>query len=155
MKLLGAVLLLCSGVGLTFLLITRQRRIYLQTAALAQLLEFTRGAVKNYAMPMGDILSSCDGELLWRCGCGERRPKSFSELAETCCISDAESRRILSEFAYDFGRVGRAEQAERCAEYSRAMEKRREQLGAEESGRKKLIAAVVLSLTLMALILLM
>ena len=145
-----------SGIGLSALLVHREETALRRVSALIRLLEFVGSSVRHYSMSAPEILSRCDGELLFLCGFndGGDRPESFLDLAERCDIPDDESARIFSEFAESFGRAYRAEQASRCDGYIARLAEREAILRDTLPARRRMTIALGISITLALVILL-
>lgn len=110
----------------------------MQSEALARLLEFLRLQVECFALPVGEILSRVDRELLF--GCGWRReepPRSLSELFGAASSLDKESRRILGELALSFGKGYREEQVRLCDGAERQLRAHTERLRQSLEGKKR------------------
>ena len=145
-----------SGLGLSMLLIYREELALRRVNALIRFFEFVRSSVRHYSMSASEIIRRCDGELLFLCGLadGEDRPESFLDMAERCDIPDGEAEKIFSEFARDFGKAYREEQAAKCDGYIARLTDRERKLGEELPSRRKMIIGLGISLTLILVILL-
>ena len=146
-----------SGLGLSALLVYREETAVRRVGALVRFLEFVGSSVRHYSMSASEILSGCDGELLFLCGLndGGDRPESFPEMAERCEIPDDESARIFMEFAEGFGRSYREEQAAKCDGYIARLAEREGVLRDALPSRRKMIIVLGVSITLAIVILLM
>ena len=155
-KIIGIMLVCFSGLWLSGSLISREKEKAERTSSLARLAEEAGRAVENYSMTASEILRAMGEDLMRSCGYSlEGIPSSFSELCDNCDIPDEESRRIFSEFAKDFGKNYRGREAQKCNECAARLKERGEKLAVELSAKKKLISCVCISLSLLAVILLL
>lgn len=138
-KLLGAGLLILAGWSLGKRLCAEERRRLEQTREAVALLHYIRSQIDTFLLPMGDILRSCDFELLKGCGV-ETAGISSENIASRCeSLLDVETRRVLTGY---FGRAGRGDRTaelERCDGCIKALETRRQVLEGEYSRRCRLI----------------
>ena len=110
-----------------------------QTDKLIKFIKYVRNQVECYGLPSGEILRSCERELLEGCGFFNcKRDLGFDMLASECDIYDAESSRIFREFLLGFGRSYREEQIKECDRSIEALSERREALYSELPKKKKL-----------------
>ncbi len=147
MNVVGACLLVFSGLLAAFLLCNAEGKKLSEAVALLSVFEHAKNSVENYSMPAGEILRNVGMEALNECGYEdqEKIPESFGELFEGCDISDKVVKEIFGEFAMDFGKSYRVEQTARCEYYIEKMKKRKEELSNELPRRKKMIFALSLS----------
>lgn len=156
MKIVGMILLCLSGLWLASALIGRAEKRVRCVASLAKLVENAKRAVENYSMTASEILLSCGEELIRACGyCRVELPQSFLEMSRGCEIGDEESRRIFFEFAQDFGKNYRERQTEKCEDCALKLKLREEYLTDQLAVKKKLIFCGCISLSLVAVILLL
>ena len=125
------------------------------TEAFIALLRYVRGQIDCYALPIGDIFSRCDRELLSTCGWqGELAPRSFDELMPHCFVSDGEAKSAIVEFVADFGKNYREEQLKRCDGCISCLERARDRLVHKARERKRLNFTICLCSSLALIILL-
>lgn len=156
MKIVGMILLCLSGLWLASVLIDREKKRVRCVASLVKLVENTKRAVENYSMTASEILLSCGEALIRDCGySGEELPQNFFEMSRGCEIGDEESERIFFEFSQDFGKNYRERQTEKCEDCALKLRLREEHLAEQLAVRKKLIFCGCISLSLVAVILLL
>ncbi len=153
---IGIVLLCLSGLWLSRLLIKREEEKVRCVSSLVHLMESAKTAVENYSMTASQILSSVGEDLIRACGYrASFLPKSFLEMSENCDIADEESRNAFCEFSRDFGKNYRSAQAKKCEECLTRLKIRESELAEQLIPKKRLIRSVCISLSLLAVILLL
>lgn len=153
-KLIGAILLGLSGGMIAYELNKNATRALLQTEAFCRLLNHIRSQVECFALPIVDILSTADIELLRECGyTGKDAPTSLSKLYEGTHWRDSRTEMIIRRFSDEFGKSYRAEQVGRCSYYLSLLEERKRTAERELPAKKKLYLTLCTSASLAVLIL--
>ncbi len=150
-------MLITGGAGTALYLLGREQAKLTNVEGLARLLTVTVENIKNYAMPAREILGSCGRDLLLECSYGEElaAPESFLDMLQGCDIADAGAHELFSDFCKSFGKGQREDEAAKCEYYAARMRARAEELRTGAAGRKKTVLCLCVSLTLIALILLL
>jgi len=144
-----------SGAAGSYFVVRELERRAVNAHALCRLLRECSEQVEYFSRSAADILSNCDISLLQDCGYyANKAPDSFLELFESCEILCPKSRAIVLEFARDFGKNYREEQIKRCRYYLERMSTQESELNSALPTQKKLAFSLLLSLTLIAVILL-
>ena len=113
----GALLALAGVVGAVSLRIYHRRRIDTLDGFIA-LIFYIKGQVDCFARPIGDIMYSLPPEILRQCNCPGGALTLEDLIEESRIYLDAESVRLLSAFAAEFGSIFREEQTKRCEYYA-------------------------------------
>ncbi len=152
-KLIGAVLIALSG-GLTAYRLNRKASdAFHRAAALCRFLGYVKNEIECFALPISQILSRADRELLDRCGyVGKNAPQSLFELCQNIRWADGETKILMERFCSEFGRCYKDEQVQRCAYFLSGLEERKRTLERELPSRKKLNSTLCLSGSLALLI---
>ena len=154
LKLLGVLLLTGSGIGGAALLCGRASVALSQVEGLLGLIRLIRLQVECFAMPISDILSRCDRELLGQCGYrGTGNPSDFPRLLGGCQIVDGTSAELFRAFGEEFGRGYREEQVKACEYTIGLLEERRASLSEKLPVQKKLYSTHCVSGALALMIL--
>lgn len=154
-RIFGALIMVISGVCGAYMLNGKASGTLRQTDAFIAFLRYVKLQIDCFSLPLGDILSRCDAELLCECGFrGAQTPRDIRELVSQCGIYDTETARILENFSEVFGKSYREEQLRQCDYYISLLEGRREKLSAELPVRKKLNSTLCISGALAVVILL-
>ena len=152
---IGIIVVLFSGAAISFFMVRELEKRMTNTRALCRLLRICTEQVEYFARSSGDIISGCELSLLRECGYYGTVPvQTFFEFLNSCEILCSKSRAIMLEFAADFGKNYREEQIKRCKYYSERMALRLSELETSLPTQRKLVVALSLSATLMAVILL-
>ena len=152
-KLMGAALIALSGGLCAYRLNKRASDVYCRTAALCRLLTYVKNEIECFALPISQILSRADRELLLACGhVGKNAPQSLSELCGSIRWADRETRELMERFCSEFGRCYKDEQVQRCAYFLSELDERKRALEKELPSRKKLNSTLCLSGSLALLI---
>ncbi len=153
LKILGALLLILSGVGGGYMLNSTASVSLSQTDSFLSLLRYIKGRVDCFSLPISEIFSRCDKELFSLCGWKyDRSPKDIDDLLNNCEIKDMATEKILLEFSSDFGMNYREEQIRRCEYYISLLEDRRERIAAELPTKKKLNSTLCIAAVLAVVI---
>lgn len=137
-KLMGAMLLVYSGVATSCELNRRATAALTQNEGMLALLRTVRGQIECFARPISEILASCDAEMLFACGYrGEGMPSDLSTLLKACRGSDVDTIRIVTRFAEEFGRGHREDEVRACDYTLELLEARRQTLSADLPVTKK------------------
>lgn len=152
-KLIGAALIALSG-GLTaYSLNKKASDAFLRAEALCRLLEYVKNEIACFSLPISQILSKADIELLAQCGyVGKNAPQGLMQLCESIRWSDRETKMLMERFCSEFGRCYKDEQVQRCAYFLSALERRKQTLEGELPSRKKLNSTLCVSGSLALLI---
>ncbi len=162
-KWLGAGLILLMG-GFAALSMNRMehRRLSVLDGYIA-LLRYIKGQINCYAMPMSEILSTADPELLFSC-LGEKNKDGQGRIPKTYALPDMihlarlymepETERLLRNFTSELGQTFRMEQVMRCDEYIQALNAERQKLAEVTPMRVRVNSILSLCTTLGLVILL-
>ena len=154
LQLLGVLLLAGSGIGGAAFLCARASVSLAQVEGLLALVRLIRLQVECFAMPISDILSRCDRDLLKQCGYrGMGAPTDFCQLLDGCLIADREAEEIFCSFGEEFGRGYREEQTKACEYTLGLLEARRAALSEKLPVQKKLYSTLCVSGALALMIL--
>ncbi len=155
LKILGAMLIACSGLFLARSLNGSERRALSELDGIISFLRFVQTNIDAYSMPLPEILSRCPREIYAACGYSRAEPPStVGELFEGCAVSDSFVARRLGEFAAEVGKGYRGEQLALLSRTLEALEDRRRQLSSALPSRIRVNAAVCLCVSLSVVILL-
>ncbi len=152
-KAFGGLCLLFSGAFAAVLATRLSRRRLEVLDGWITLLTLIRGRIDCYLDPIHEILKDCDPALL--AACGDAHAGTLAALLQGASpYLDEECRRLLTEFAREFGNGYRDEQIKQCSYYTELLRSHRERLFRELPARIKLGVTVSLSGALFVLILL-
>jgi hypothetical protein len=153
---MGALLLLCSAVGIAVLLIKREETVLARTRAILEVVVFVRERVDVYSMSATQIFFDMGEEKLRACGydMSSGFPESFSDMYLQCDIPDAQTRNAFFEFARDFGSSYRVQEVQKCDACAEKIKKREQELSARLPEKRKMIFVISVCTSLMLLILL-
>ena len=155
MKIIGALLILCSSLAVAGRMISDMEMSFEKTCALRALLEYIKSMIDCYSLPIGQILRRADPALLKACGYrGEKAPANLAELIEKSDIEDAETTEILSAFAKDFGKGYRRDEVLRCGAFLERIRAREQKMYKESAKKKRVILALTVCSALATIILL-
>lgn len=154
LKILGALLVACSGIFLARSLNSAQRSMLRQLNGVIALLRFMETNIDAYSMPLPEILKRCPREIYADCGYSEDKPPSaVKDIFDVCMLLDGELRRQLDEFSCEVGRGYRQEQLALLKRTLLALEERRRLLSSALPGKTRVNAAVCISVSLSVVIL--
>ncbi|MBQ8331486.1 MAG: hypothetical protein IJX94_03185 [Clostridia bacterium] len=154
-RILGAVMIALSGIGVAYCLNCRASVALEQAEAWLAFLRYVKLRVECFSLPAPTILKQCDISLLRACGyTGELPPKSFLELSEGCHWENEETKQIAELFAKEFGRGYREEQLRSCEYYFSILNDHKNTLEKQGPIRKKLRTTLCISCAVAIVILL-
>ncbi len=137
-KIVGALLLACSGIAVGAECNRTASAALRQNEAMMALLRIVRGQIECFSMPIGEILGSCEPELMEGCGYTETdTPRDLGQMLSHAAVFDAHTVSIVSQFASEFGRGYREDEVRACDYALSLLEERRAVLAAELPIRKK------------------
>ena len=157
MRIIGALLILCSAFFIANRMIFEVEKAFLATSALRSVMEHTKNLIECYSLPIGQILKRLDPTILEACGYKNELgnpPCTLIELAQNSCVPDEESLDIFLDFAKDFGKEYRKDELLRCSAFLERMRSREQKLSKESAKKKKVILTVSLCIALAIVILL-
>lgn len=155
LKIVGAVIVAVCGIVGTYTLNSSAKRSLEQIEGFISLVRHIRSQIECFSMPLPTALERCSDEVLAKCGYkGAKTVKSISELLESCSEEDAESGKLMREFAASIGRGYRTEQLTLCDYYIGLLETRRKRVCEQLPSRLKRNSAVCLCGALAVVILL-
>lgn len=144
LKILGAILIIGMGALAAKTGMTHEKKKLAVLDGWLGLLLYVRGQIDCYLMPLDEILSSADKDLLHAAGAGHP-PTSWEGLLRAAMpYLGKESARLLTSFTRELGTSYREEQLRRCDYYLVALEKERDRLAATLPARLKLCTATSL-----------
>lgn len=146
LKWIGALLLVASGCFGAAYTGRRAAERLMRVEGLCDLLQRIRTEVDCFSLPIGEILSRCDREILRKCGYeSSSPPRDMEGLMRGCRIHDREAREILLRFSENFGRCYREEQLRRCVYACDSLRLRRERLSEELPRRRRMQSTLLVS----------
>lgn len=155
-KIVGTLILVCSGAFAAHVLNTGAALALKQTEGVMALLRSIKTQIDCFALPIGDILRNLDQKTLDACGYrGTACPDQLDGFLENCEVYDAATFSVFAQFAREFGRNYREEEVRACEYYLALLEERRACLDAELPVKKKrnltlcICAALALALLLL------
>ena len=152
-KLLGIVFVAVGGGAICYILYKREYTALCRAEAWERLISFIGSQVECFALPIKQILSRVDGELLRDCGFrGASSPQDLRALIRGSVIEDRETRTLAEHFCGEFGRGYVDEQTARCKYFAGALGDRKKKLRADLPAKKKLYSTLCISASLAALI---
>ena len=154
LKLLGGGLLVAAGGFSAFSFSQFEKRRLSVLDAWIDLIFFIRGKIDCYLMPLDEILSTADQELLKACMCASPHPNLRTLLDASSAYLTEESKRLLGAFVKEIGSSYREEQLRRCDYYIQALRAEREQVAKELPARRRLSVSLSLCAAFAAAILL-
>ena len=153
-KLGGGLFLCLSGIVSAVSLCRYCRRRLDTLDGFISLIQYIKGQVECYAMPIGEIMASLPPEILHDCNC-PAGASSLDELIEESRIYlDRDSLRLLTAFSVEFGSIFREEQTRRCDHYVARLRERRTFIADRISGEMRSGSALCIGAALCLLILL-
>ena len=153
-KLGGGILLFVSGIVSAVSLCRYCRRRLDTLDGFISLIQYIKGQVECYAMPIGGILSSLPPEILRDCNCPMGASSLDEMIEESRIYLDRDSLRLLTAFSGEFGSIFREEQTRRCDHYAARLRERRAIISDKLLGEMRSGSALCLGLSLCLLILL-
>ncbi len=155
MKIIGMLVLLCSGFGIARCIIGVEERSLLCTRALLALLVYTRDCVAIWGMSVSEILAKCDKKLMRACGISENAPTpvDFVQMCERCMISDKDSKEAFVRFSHEFGKSYREQELKKTDQCIEKLKSRAESMERRLPQKKKMVYGVCISASLVLLIL--
>ena len=156
-KLLGMSVVLLGGLILGISLNKRAEAELREAEGWTEFFRYVTEKVSVFGMPINEIISECDVELLKRCGFIENvgSTVSFKEMVMTCALHDRECENIARAFAESFGKADRLEQIKHCEYHTRLMETRKNVLAEKLTGQKKINMTLSVSVALAIIIILL
>ncbi len=137
--LIGALAVLLCGIEGARILNQRSEREVFLIDSYISLVRYITVQIDCFAMPIGEILKSCDEDLLRVCGASkEDGVTDLLTLFSHCELSDKDARSVLFDFCSGFGKSYLGEQLKRCEVCVSMLEKRKEELNKELPKKKKL-----------------
>lgn len=112
------------------------------------LIFYIKGQVDCYARPIGDILYSLPPEILRQCNCPKGALTLEDLIEESKIYLDAESLRLISAFASEFGSIFREEQTKRCDYYAGMLGEIRSRLSDRAEGESRSGGAICICVAL-------
>ena len=138
LKLVGTMMLVCSGFAASYELNRRAVAALRQNEGMMSLLRTVRGQIECFARPISEILSASDTRDLLACGYfGEETPSDLLGLLSQCKVYDRATVKIVLQFAEEFGRGYREDEVRACDYVLSRLEERRVQMAAELPIKKK------------------
>lgn len=155
LRILGAVLVACSGLLLARSLNVSERRALAEIEGFIAFLRFVRSNIDAYSMPLSEILLRCPRKIYASCGyTKDELPRSVGELFSGCCVSDGFAAERLREFSAEVGRGYREEQLALLSRTIGALEERHRELSGALPSRQRVRATLCLGVSLSVVILL-
>lgn len=154
-RILGAVMLVLSGIG-TARVLNRSASSALEgTEGAIAFLRYTRGQVECFALPLPELIGRCEPEILRKMGYrqGMAVPESMEEFVRCCAISDRQSAALLKRYAGEFGKNYREGQLRSCDYYLGLLEERRAALATALPAKRRLNSTLSISAALALVIL--
>ena len=149
----GGVIVICS----IFFTISHRRfeeRRLRTLDGLIALINYIKGQVDCYALPIGEILTRLPAEIFCDCNCPEGA-YSLDEIVMQCRVYlEKESLRLIEAFASEFGSTFREEQLRRCDYYISSLTAERRLLYDDVIKRSRVGSALWICSSLALLILL-
>lgn len=156
-KWLGTAFLLLAGGYLSFFFVGMERKRQMVLDGYISLLRFIKGQIDCYAMPIEDIMSAADPQVLQDC-MGGQGISPYLPLSDMVTQShvylEPESERLLHTFISELGQTYRAEQVMRCEYYIQALCEERHRLAENAPMRMRTSCVLCLCVTLGMVILL-
>lgn len=155
-RLAGVLMLACSGLTVSQRLNRRAAAALAQVEGFMKLIRTVRGQIACFSRPIGEILGTCESEVLLACGYLEGRPpRDLCELVAHSHAYDLPTMHAVSDFVREFGHGYRADEVRVCDYALSLLEERRALLARELPQRKKqnIALSVCVSLALAVLLL--
>lgn len=154
-RIMGAAVLLLSGMLLAAHLNAALVRQKHQVRAIEEWLRFVRGQIDCFSMPISDIFLQSGAQTLSECGYySDVMPRDLDEFLRSAEIYDGDIKEALTDLGAGFGGCYREEQLKACDRCIEAVSKKREELSNEMPKRKKLNTTLCISASLAVAILL-
>lgn len=149
----GGVIVICS----IFFTVSHRRfeeRRLRTLDGLIALINYIKGQVDCYALPIGEILTRLPAEIFFDCNCPEGAESIDDIIAQCRIYLEEESLRLAEAFASEFGSTFREEQLRRCDHYISSLTAERRLLYDEVIKRSRVGSALWVCSSLALLILL-
>lgn len=154
-KILGSVMVLCSGAGAAFFSVRYEGARLRTLDAWIDLILFIRGQIDCYLMPLDEILRKADTALPEGSPFGHAGAQSLDALLHQSKIYlSTDTHRLLSSFVREIGSSYREDQLKQCDYYIQALRSQRQEVASQLPSRIKLSATLCLCLALGTAILL-
>ena len=155
LKIIGALLVSCSGVLVAYMLNGGERKALRQLEGVLAFLRFLQINISAYSMPLPEILLRCPREIYTACGYAKSEPpRTVKELFEECSFSDSSLRQSLLAFSSEIGKGYSREQLELLERTAEEIEEKRRRKSTALPSKVKSNAAVCISVSLSVVILL-
>ena len=154
LKLLGGGLLIAAGGFSAHTVSGFEKKRLSVLDAWIDLIFYIRGKIDCYLMPLDEILSSADQELLKACMCSDPHPTLRALLDRSSVYLTEEPKRLLNAFVKEIGSSYREEQLRRCDYYIQTLRSEREKIAKELPARLRLSVSLSLCAAFAAAILL-
>ena len=132
----GGVIVICS----IFFTISHRRfeeRRLRTLDGLIALINYIKGQVDCYALPIREILTRLPAEIFCDCNCPEGA-YSLDEIVMQCRVYlEKESLRLIEAFASEFGSTFREEQLRRCDYYISTLSEERKRVFASVNAKSR------------------
>lgn len=155
-KILGMTMIAIGGIALAQILNKKAEQELKEAVSWVDLLKYITDRISSFAMPISEIISKCDRELLSSCGIdpSDVSGTSFKSLVQHRRCYGKENGKIIQAFAESFGKNEREEQIKECEYYTRLMESRRSTLAEKLPKQKKINLTLCVSSALALIIIL-
>ena len=155
-KIIGMTLIAVGGLVLALMLNKMAEQELNEATSWVEVLKYITDQVSVFAMPISEIMSKCDRELLLSCGIDRdyASESSFKLLVQRRRSHSKENQKIICAFAESFGKNDRSEQIRECEYYTRLMESRRSTLAEKLPKQKKINFTLCISSALALIIIL-
>ena len=155
-RLIGIAVILICGVGVGLGLAAFERKRARQAEGFLALVRYIRVQIDCFSLPLGRILSGCDGKLLYECGVeSDRLPDFLTLLKRTKLYIPEEMCRLLRDFGAQLGSSYREEQLRSCDYFLERLIPCCDRLRCELPRREKLMLLLPVALAAMLVLLLL
>ncbi len=143
-KIIGGLLLITVALVASAVMIIKERRRLSQLRAFSELIEFIYKQIEAFNLPIAEILSIADPELLRECGFSDKVSDFKGLLSHEGLFIDAKTKSLVFNFVTGLGRSYRDEQLRHCEYYLKEIKGYTELAAAEYPKKCKLILTLSL-----------
>lgn len=157
-KILGSGLIFAGSLIIYFEKRVNDTKSLKQANAYLKLLLHIKNKVETYSMPVEKIIACCDTDIIEACGLSDFK-SSFVSLYKcienATLILDASTKKIILNFAEEFGTSYSVNQIKICEYYIQALKSRISELKDSQGKNAKVYLALSLCITLSLVLILL
>lgn len=157
-KILGSGLIFAGSLIIYFEKRSNDTKLLKQANAYLKLIIHIKNKIETYSMPIEKIIACCDTDIIEACGLSDFSSSLFSlyECIEyDALFLDISTKKIILNFAEEFGTSYSANQIKICENYIQALKLRINELKDSQGKNAKVYLALSLCITLSLVLILL